>query len=31
MATIGVWQNGTMQEEYLFWDNQSYMNQILGK
>jgi hypothetical protein len=31
MATIGVWENGVMQEEYLFWDNQSYMNQILGK
>ncbi|MFV5693481.1 ester cyclase [Flavobacterium sp. LT1R49] len=31
MATIGVWENGVMQEEYLFWDNKSYMDQILGK
>ena len=33
MCTIGIWKNdGTMSEEYLFWDNQTYMNQIgLGK
>ena len=33
MATIGVWSaDGTMSEEHLFWDNQTYMNQIgLGK
>jgi hypothetical protein len=31
MATIGIWENGVMQEEYLFWDNKSYMDQILGK
>lgn len=31
MATIGFWENGTMQEEYLFWDNKAYMEQILGK
>ncbi|MEK2643983.1 ester cyclase [Bdellovibrio sp. BCCA] len=32
MATIGHWNNGTMDEEYLFWDNQTYMKQIgLGK
>ncbi len=33
MATIGVWgPEGTMTEEHLFWDNQTYMNQIgLGK
>ena len=31
MATIGIWENGTMQEEYLFWDNKAYMEQILGK
>jgi hypothetical protein len=33
MATIGIWkEDGTMSEEYLFWDNQTYMNQIgLGK
>ncbi len=33
MATIGIWgPEGTMTEEHLFWDNQTYMNQIgLGK
>lgn len=32
MCTIGIWENGVMVEEYLFWDNQTYMNQIgLGK
>lgn len=33
MATIGIWgTDGTMVEEHLFWDNQTYMNQIgLGK
>jgi SnoaL-like polyketide cyclase len=32
MATVGHWKNGIMDEEYLFWDNQTYMNQIgLGK
>ena len=32
MCTIGYWVNGTMNEEYLFWDNQTYMNQLgLGK
>lgn len=33
MATIGIWgPDGTMIEEHLFWDNQTYMNQIgLGK
>ena len=28
MATIGVWENGVMTEEHLFWDNQTYMKQI---
>jgi hypothetical protein len=29
MATIGIWgPDGTMTEEHLFWDNQTYMNQI---
>ena len=28
MATIGHWKNGVMDEEYLFWDNLSYMKQI---
>jgi len=32
MCTVGIWTNGVMTEEYLFWDNQSYMSQIgLGK
>lgn len=30
MATIGIWKNGVMTEEYLFWDNKSYMDQIMG-
>lgn len=29
MATIGLWNDeGVMYEEYLFWDNQTFMNQI---
>jgi len=28
MATIGQWKAGKMFEEYLFWDNQSFMKQI---
>jgi hypothetical protein len=32
MCTVGIWKNGVMIEEYLFWDNQTYMNQLgLGK
>jgi hypothetical protein len=32
MCTIGHWKGGVMIEESLFWDNQTYMNQIgLGK
>jgi len=33
MATIGRWNaEGTMDEEYLFWDNATYMRQLgLGK
>jgi hypothetical protein len=32
MCTVGHWKDGTMDAEYLFWDNQSYMAQIgLGK
>jgi len=32
MCTVGHWTNGVMDEEYLFWDNQTYMSQIgLGK
>lgn len=30
MATIGIWKDGVMTEEYLFWDNKSYMDQIMG-
>jgi hypothetical protein len=28
MATIGIWKNGVMVEEHLFWDNQTYARQI---
>lgn len=28
MCTIGIWENGVMIEEYLFWDNQTYMKQL---
>ena len=28
MATIGRWEHGVMAEEWLFWDNQSFMKQI---
>ncbi len=29
MATVGHWnKQGTMSEEYLFWDNQTYMQQL---
>ncbi|MEK7256105.1 MAG: ester cyclase [Bacteroidota bacterium] len=28
MATIGIWENGVMTEEHLFWDNQTYATQI---
>jgi hypothetical protein len=28
MTTIGHWEGGKMIEEYLFWDNQSFMKQI---
>ena len=32
MCTVGHWKDGKMIEEYLFWDNQSFMKQIgLGK
>jgi hypothetical protein len=32
MCTIGHWKDGIMIEEYLFWDNMTYMSQIgLGK
>ena len=28
MCTVGHWKNGVMTEEYLFWDNQTFMKQI---
>lgn len=28
MATVGIWENGLMKEEHLFWDNQAYAKQI---
>ena len=28
MCTVGHWKNGVMDEEYLFWDNQTYMRMI---
>jgi len=29
MATVGHWnKQGTMSEEYLFWDNQTYMREL---
>lgn len=32
MATVGHWNSaGVMSEEYLFWDNKAYMDQIMGK
>ncbi|MDR3712958.1 MAG: ester cyclase [Puia sp.] len=32
MCTVGIWKDGVMIEEYLYWDNQTYMKQLgLGK
>ncbi len=31
MATVGHWRGDVMDEEYLFWDNATYMAQLLGK
>lgn len=28
MCTVGRWKNGVMVEEFLFWDNQTYMKQL---
>jgi hypothetical protein len=28
MCTVGHWKNGVMNEEYLFWDNLTYLKQI---
>lgn len=32
MATFGIWKDGVMTEEYLYWDNKTYMEQMgIGK
>lgn len=28
MCTVGHWKGGVMDEEYLFWDNQTFMKQV---
>lgn len=28
MCTVGHWKDGVMDEEYLFWDNMTYMKQL---
>jgi SnoaL-like polyketide cyclase len=28
MCTVGIWKDGVMVEEYLYWDNKTYMTQI---
>ena len=28
MATIGIWKDGVITEEYLYWDNQTYATQM---
>ena len=28
MCTVGIWENGVMVEEFLYWDNQTYMKQL---
>lgn len=28
MVTLGHWKNGSMDEEYLYWDNLTFMKQI---
>jgi len=28
MVTIGRWENGVMKEEWLYWDNHAFMQQI---
>jgi predicted ester cyclase len=28
MCTVGHWKDGTMDQEYLFWDNGTFMKQI---
>jgi hypothetical protein len=28
MCTVGHWKGGVLDEEYLFWDEATFMNQI---
>ena len=28
MCTVGHWKDGVMDEEYLFWDNKAFMDQV---
>ena len=28
MSTVAKWENGKITEEYLFWDNQSFLKQV---
>ena len=28
MCTVGHWKDGVMVEEWLYWDNATYMKQI---
>jgi hypothetical protein len=28
MCTVGHWKGGVMDEEYLFWDNATFMKQL---
>jgi len=28
MCTVGHWKDGVMDEEYLFWDNETFMKQV---
>jgi hypothetical protein len=28
MCTVGHWKDGVMTEEWLFWDNMTYMKQL---
>ena len=28
MSTFGIWKDGVMVEEYLYWDNKTYMQQM---
>jgi hypothetical protein len=28
MCTVGHWNDGVMDQEYLFWDNRAFMQQV---